>query len=82
LAFLQSKIASFGIVASFLFLQKLFLLAKICISFAQSKVFAEKFRLKFEKCNLCFHFAIKDYGKLMIAVRIFGKVTAGPYLCP
>ena len=55
--------------------------AKIMISDVLSKAFARKFLIIFEKCNLCFHFAIEGLEKGAKIELNFGKMNVNPYLC-
>ena len=55
--------------------------AKIMISDVLSKAFARKFLIIFEKCNLCFHFAIEDHEKGAKIELNFGKMNVNSYLC-
>jgi len=51
------------------------------ISVVLSKALARKFLIKYEKCNLYFHFAIEDHEKGVKTELIFGKMNVNPYLC-
>lgn len=51
------------------------------ISCVLSKVFADYFRIFFDKCNLCLHFVTEDIGKNVKNVLMFGKMNVYPYLC-
>ena len=51
------------------------------ISDVLSKVFADYFRIFFDKCNLCLHFVTEDIVKSVKNVSMFGKMNVYPYLC-